>query len=61
SIVMDDPQEGHYGGEVCGPVFHEIAARCASYLNIPPDQNLQPPDTAPMVAASRGHAALLNP
>ncbi|MGH7980046.1 MAG: peptidoglycan D,D-transpeptidase FtsI family protein, partial [Limisphaerales bacterium] len=57
SIVMDDPQEGHYGGEVCGPVFHEIAARCASYLNIPPDQNLQPSDTAPMVAASRGHAA----
>jgi cell division protein FtsI/penicillin-binding protein 2 len=37
SIVMDEPKEGYYGGQVCGPVFKEIAERCASYLNIPPD------------------------
>ena len=37
SVVMDEPKDGHYGGQVCGPVFHEIAERCASYLNIPPD------------------------
>jgi len=40
SIVMDEPKEGYYGGKVCGPVFRDIAERCASYLNIPPDPNL---------------------
>jgi cell division protein FtsI/penicillin-binding protein 2 len=44
SIVMDEPKEGYYGGQVCGPVFKEIAERCASYLNVPPDS------TAPLVA-----------
>ena len=38
SIVMDEPKEGYYGGQVCGPVFKEIATRCASYLNIVPDE-----------------------
>ena len=41
SIVMDEPKEGYYGGQVCGPVFRDVAERCASYLNIPPDNNLQ--------------------
>jgi len=51
SIVMDEPKEGYYGGQVCGPVFKEIAERCASYLNIPPDENLpQPNSPQPMVA-----------
>jgi cell division protein FtsI/penicillin-binding protein 2 len=51
SIVMDEPKEGYYGGQVCGPVFKEIAERCASYLNIPPYENLQSPHSpAPLVA-----------
>ncbi|HEU6448348.1 MAG TPA: penicillin-binding protein 2 [Verrucomicrobiae bacterium] len=39
AVVMDAPKEGGhaFGGALCGPVFHEIAERCASYLNIPPD------------------------
>lgn len=37
SVVMDEPKEGYYGGKICGPVFRDIAERCASYLNIPPD------------------------
>jgi cell division protein FtsI/penicillin-binding protein 2 len=41
SIVMDEPKEGYYGGQVCGPVFRDVAERCASYLNIPPDEELQ--------------------
>ena len=41
SIVMDEPKEGYYGGQVCGPVFKEVAERCASYLNIPSDKNLE--------------------
>jgi cell division protein FtsI/penicillin-binding protein 2 len=40
SIVMDEPREGYYGGKVCGPVFKDIAERCASYLSIAPDPNL---------------------
>lgn len=48
-VVMDEPKEGYYGGQVCGPVFKDIAERCASYLNIPADPTLEtnPP---PMVA-----------
>ncbi len=52
SIVMDEPKEGYYGGQVCGPVFKDIAERCASYLNIPPDRNPETP--APLVAAGGG-------
>jgi cell division protein FtsI/penicillin-binding protein 2 len=46
SIVMDAPKEGGhaFGGALCGPVFKEVANRCASYLNIPPDSQ------APLVA-----------
>ena len=46
SIVMDEPKEGYYGGQVCGPVFRAIAERCASYLNIPPDKNPAQPNLA---------------
>jgi cell division protein FtsI/penicillin-binding protein 2 len=49
SVVMDEPKEGYYGGKVCGPVFREIAERCASYLNIPPDPNLMT-NTPPLIA-----------
>jgi cell division protein FtsI/penicillin-binding protein 2 len=54
SVVMDEPKEGYYGGKVCGPVFKDIAERCASYLNIPPDPGLMtnPP---PIMAESRPH------
>ncbi|HWD93850.1 MAG TPA: penicillin-binding protein 2 [Verrucomicrobiae bacterium] len=37
SIVLDEPKEGYYGGQVAGPVFKEIAERAANYLNIRPD------------------------
>ncbi len=52
SIVMDDPKEGYYGGQVCGPVFKDIAERCASYLNIQPDKNLEPPASPPPLVAA---------
>ena len=52
SIVMDSPREGGkaFGGALCGPVFHQIAERCASYLNIPPDLDPRM-QNATMVAA----------
>ncbi len=39
SIVMDEPKEGYYGGQVAAPIFKQIAERAASYLNIRPDKN----------------------
>jgi len=50
SVVMDEPKEGYYGGQVCGPVFQEIAERCANYLNIPPDKVSGPTNLPPLMA-----------
>ena len=52
SVVMDEPKEGYYGGKVCGPVFRDIAERCASYLNIAPDPNLMTNATSLIVENS---------
>jgi cell division protein FtsI (penicillin-binding protein 3) len=54
SVVMDEPKEGYYGGQVCGPVFKDIAGRCASYLNIAPDKNLEPTALPPPLVAAGG-------
>jgi len=51
SVVMDEPKEGYYGGQVCGPAFREIAERCASYLNISPDKNSWPTNSPSLAAA----------
>ncbi len=56
SVVMDEPKEGYYGGKVCGPVFRDIAERCASYLNIPPDPTLTTNTSSLMAAAVSGKA-----
>jgi cell division protein FtsI/penicillin-binding protein 2 len=52
SVVMDQPKEGYYGGQVCGPIFRDIAERCASYLNIPPVQDLHEPNSQPVIIAT---------
>ena len=61
SIVMDEPKEGYYGGQVCGPVFKEVAERCASYLSIPVDKNLQPAASSPPLVAAGGSHSTQNP
>ena len=58
SIVMDEAQGGYYGGKVCAPVFREIAERCASYLNIPPDPNMMATNA---LAAASGMRTARNP
>jgi len=58
SVVMDSPKEGGhaFGGALCGPIFSEIGRRCASYLNIPPDEiSPQPGSPSPLVAAGGSH------
>jgi cell division protein FtsI/penicillin-binding protein 2 len=51
SVVMDEPKEGYYGGVVSGPVFKDIADRCASYLNVPSDKNMQLTNPPALMAA----------
>jgi cell division protein FtsI (penicillin-binding protein 3) len=55
-VVLDAPKEGSqaFGGTVAAPVFREIAERCASYLNIPPDKNLEQPNSPPALVAASG-------
>jgi cell division protein FtsI/penicillin-binding protein 2 len=56
SVVMDEPKDGHYGGDVAAPVFHAIAERAANYLNIKPDLAPEPAETPSLtVAASTTH------
>ncbi len=52
SIVLDEPKEGHYGGQVAGPVFKDIAQQAANYLNIKPDIDNR--NSAPDVLAQAG-------
>jgi|ERR1043166_4368697 cell division protein FtsI/penicillin-binding protein 2 len=42
SVVIDEPKNGHYGGQTAAPVFKNIAERAARYLNIKPDVQLDP-------------------
>jgi cell division protein FtsI/penicillin-binding protein 2 len=37
SVVMDDPKQGYYGGQIVAPVFKQIAEAAANYLNIRPE------------------------
>lgn len=43
SVVMDEPKQGYYGGQVAAPIFKQIAERAASYLNIRPEDGEQTP------------------
>jgi cell division protein FtsI/penicillin-binding protein 2 len=44
SVVLDEPKQGYYGGQVAAPIFRQIAERVANYLNIRPDRNpVEPP------------------
>jgi cell division protein FtsI/penicillin-binding protein 2 len=51
SVVMDEPRDSHYGGDVAAPVFHAIAERAANYLNLKPDIETES-SANPILAAS---------
>jgi cell division protein FtsI/penicillin-binding protein 2 len=46
SVTMDEPKEGHYGGDTAAPAFKQIAERAANYLNIRPEDVQPVPETA---------------
>jgi cell division protein FtsI/penicillin-binding protein 2 len=60
SVVMDEPKQGHYGGQTAAPVFKDIALRAANYLNITPDVETTPrlPDTLAVPGVSNPPALL---
>lgn len=60
SVVMDEPKQGHYGGQTAAPIFKAIATRAANYLNIPPDiQSAPNPLEAPAVRGFSNPPAIL--
>jgi len=50
AVSMDEPKEGHYGGDTAAPAFKQIAERAANYLNIRPEDGVQ---TVPETAAAQ--------
>lgn len=38
-VMIDEPQKGHYGAEVAGPVFVKIASAALPYLGVPPQKS----------------------
>ena len=58
-IAMDEPHDPaglHQGGQVCAPVFKQVAEKVASYLNIKPDRGMDAPAPAagPAPVAGQG-------
>ncbi|MBN2266509.1 MAG: penicillin-binding protein 2 [Candidatus Aminicenantes bacterium] len=39
-VVLDEPSEGYYGGQVCAPVFKDVARQILRYLRVPPERAL---------------------
>jgi stage V sporulation protein D (sporulation-specific penicillin-binding protein) len=37
-VVIDEPQNGHYGGVVAAPAFRAICERALTHLRVPPDE-----------------------
>lgn len=48
SVMLDEPKQGYYGGQIAAPVFRQIAERVANYLNIRPEDGAGPLTPAPL-------------
>lgn len=59
-VLIDEPKESHYGGEVCAPYFQKIAQESLLQLRVPPDRNLTLPTLPPIAAASGSEDYLPN-
>jgi cell division protein FtsI (penicillin-binding protein 3) len=40
-VVVDEPENQYYGGDVAAPAFRDILAESFNYLNIPPEKKDQ--------------------
>ena len=52
AVMMDEPKQGYYGGQIVAPVFRQIAERVADYLNIRPEDGEAPSPPAPIETLS---------
>ena len=53
SVVLDEPVNGHYGGQTAAPVFKRIAEQVGTYLSIRPDVQMpEPVNGAPPASAA---------
>jgi cell division protein FtsI/penicillin-binding protein 2 len=50
-VIMDEPKDGHFGGEIAAPIFHAIAERAANYLDLKPDIEIGPAPNQSLTAA----------
>lgn len=55
-VQIDEPVGKHYGGEVCGPIFRNIAQQALMQLHVPPDRSLPLPKLEPTIAETRSQA-----
>jgi len=55
AVTMDEPKQGHFGGQIAAPVFKQIAERAANYLNIRPEdgESTPLPDTVAAPSEAR--------
>ncbi|MDD3118805.1 MAG: penicillin-binding protein 2 [Victivallales bacterium] len=60
-VTADEPQNAHYGGTVCGPLFRSIGERTLKYLNIPPDEEVPEPEIASRRRADRSSSSTVTP
>jgi cell division protein FtsI/penicillin-binding protein 2 len=54
SVVLDDPKNGHFGGQIAAPVFRNIAEQAAGYLKIKPDREPATQDNVSLAHAAGG-------
>jgi cell division protein FtsI/penicillin-binding protein 2 len=40
-VMLDEPKQGYYGGQVAAPIFKQIAERAANCLNIRPEAEVE--------------------
>ena len=52
-VVLDEPSEGYYGGQVCAPVFRDIAKKVLRYLRVPPERPIPSPVLTAGMSAGR--------
>lgn len=52
-VVIDEPHDSYYGGEVAAPLFKQIAQQLVKYLRIPPQQRDQTHLVAANILAGR--------
>jgi cell division protein FtsI/penicillin-binding protein 2 len=51
SVMMDEPKQGYYGGQIAAPVFRQIAERLAGYLSIRPEDGEAPSGTGTLTTS----------